>query len=118
MAGTLDFTRQFALAARAIAGLTPWLDLAALIDIAREHVQIFVVEASSFRAIGGFPSTAPPASSSMRAATTSTSPALLVAPGFSLCLSFFGVFAHELHTPIIACAETEFCAGRAMRSSA
>ena len=34
MAGAFDFARQFALAARAIAGLAPRLNLAALVDIA------------------------------------------------------------------------------------
>jgi len=52
MTRTLDFTRQFALAAGAVAGLTARLDLAGFADEAAQHVYIFVVEALAFGAVG------------------------------------------------------------------
>ena len=100
MTGALDFTSQFTLAARAVASLPPRLDLAALVDIAREHIQIFVIEASAFRAISGFPTAPPPASPSV-GATAPAGFALLWRSGCALCFSRFRVFAHESDSPLL-----------------
>ena len=100
MAGALDFTRKLALAARAIAGLSPRLDLAALIEVTREHVNIFVVEASALGAIGGSAAAAPSPASAMRPAA-STSRALGRGPGFSLRLSACGVVTHDWFSPYL-----------------
>ena len=101
MTRALDFTRQFSLAARAIAGLTPRLDLAALADITGEHIEIFVIEASAFRAIGGTAAPPPPAPPSLGAASPARR-AILLGPGLSLRRSAFGVFTHESYSPSAA----------------
>src|SRR5262245_10277075 len=52
MARALDFTRQFALAARAVARLAARLDLARLGDKALQRVDVLVVEALAVRTVG------------------------------------------------------------------
>lgn len=101
MARALDFSRQFSLAARAIAGLTPGLDLAALADITGEHIEIFVIEASAFRAVGGTAAATPSSPSSLGAASPARR-AILRGPGLTLRRSAFGVFTHESFSPSAA----------------
>ncbi len=51
MTRTLDLTRQFTLAARAVAGLTTRLDLAGFVDVTLERIDILVIEALALRAV-------------------------------------------------------------------
>ena len=62
MAGAFDFAREFALAARAVAGLAARFDFAAFADVTRERVEVFVIEAFAFGAVG-VSAALPPASS-------------------------------------------------------
>lgn len=78
MAGAFDFARQFALAARAIAGLAPRLNLAALVDITGEHVDVFIIEAAALGAISGSATATPSASSAGRSAAP---PSAALRPG-------------------------------------
>lgn len=44
MARAFDFSRQFALAARAVASLTAWFDFTRLGDIATQGLNVFIVK--------------------------------------------------------------------------
>jgi hypothetical protein len=59
MPGALDFTRQFTLAARAVARLTARLDFARFSHIAAQGINIFIVEALAFRAVSCLTTTPP-----------------------------------------------------------
>ena len=98
MPRALDFTRQFALTTRAVAGLASRFDFAALVDIAREHIKVFVVEATAFWAIGG---SAAPTASAPSAGRSAASPgaALLRGSGSTAGRSVIRVFAHESGSP-------------------
>lgn len=72
MAGAFNFAREFALAARAVAGLAARFDFATFADITRERVQVFVIEAFAFWTVG-VSAALPPAPSP--AATAAAGPA-------------------------------------------
>lgn len=108
MAGALDFTRQFALAARAVAGLAPRFDFAAFVDVAGEHIEVFVIEASSFGTIGGSAAATAPTPSALGAAAPAGATRLL-GPGLTLRWSVSAIFTHEPASPILAFVEVEYC---------
>lgn len=101
MTCALDFTRQLALATGAVARLPTWLDLAAFVDVPKEHVQVFIVEAAPFGAIGGF--AASPANASAPTGRAWASTATTAIGGTECSASFFTfcLFAHVSMSPLI-----------------
>jgi len=108
MAGALDFTRQFSLAARAVASLAPRFDLAAFVDVAGEHIKVFVIEASSFGTMRGSAAATAPTPSALGTAAPAGATRLL-GPGLTLRWSGFAVFTHEPASPILAYVDEESC---------
>ena len=70
-----DLARKFTLAARTIASLAPRFYLATLANVARNGVQIFVVEAFPFRTIRGLsPTPSAPGSTTKRTTPSRAAP--------------------------------------------
>lgn len=96
VARAFDFSRQLALAARAIAGLAPRFYLAAFADIARNGVQVLVVKAFALRAIGGLAPTPSPPGTAARKTAASKSATTLLALTRGACISVaWSLLAHS-----------------------
>ena len=80
MAGTLDFASQLTLTARAVAGLATRFDFAAFVDVAEKDIDVFVVEAAAFGAVGCPPAASAPAPAPVAATATTSAPATTTTP--------------------------------------
>jgi hypothetical protein len=75
---TLDFTREFALAAGTVAGLTARLDFAGLGHIAAQGVDVLIIEALPFRAVHRITPTSSPSAAIITAFTLVAVPIITV----------------------------------------
>src|SRR5690606_6679961 len=83
MPGTLDFTRQAALAAGAVTRLAAWANFTGFGNVALQGVHILVVEAFAFRAIlGGTAATAATTTHRRGTRATPCAPPTPFAPAF------------------------------------